>query len=171
MPTVVFRSNGLRVHKISQIKYIINIYILIMSSWKTLGGIDKFDKTNHITVNSLVANYFVVKKSIVGDIDISGNISVGKYLYVDKDARARSARAGPHLDVDDALQQANPDVQNVTSTTLRVGNQECIDGGCPCKSQETNRRVLVSHRLLEVKTRSSSPDLKPPLRLPLRVNK
>lgn len=57
-----------------------------MSSWKTLGGIDKFDKTNHITVNSLVANYFVVKNSIVGDIDISGNISVGKNLYVDKDA-------------------------------------------------------------------------------------
>lgn len=57
-----------------------------MSSWKSYGGMDKFDKTNNITVNSLVTNYFVIKKSIVGDIDISGNISVGKYLYVDKDA-------------------------------------------------------------------------------------
>lgn len=57
-----------------------------MSSWKSYGGIDKFDKTNHITVNSIVTNYFVIKKSIVGDIDISGNLSVGKYLYVDKDA-------------------------------------------------------------------------------------
>jgi hypothetical protein len=57
-----------------------------MSSWKSYGGIDRFDKTNHITVNSIVTNYFVIKKSIVGDIDISGNLSVGKYLYVDKDA-------------------------------------------------------------------------------------
>jgi len=57
-----------------------------MSTWKTLGGIDKFDKTNHITVNSIVTNYFVIKKQIVGDIDISGNISVGKNLYVNQDA-------------------------------------------------------------------------------------
>lgn len=60
--------------------------ILIMATWKTLGGIDKFDKTNHITVNSIVTNYFVIKKQIVGDIDISGNISVGKNLYVKQDA-------------------------------------------------------------------------------------
>jgi hypothetical protein len=76
--------------------------------------------------------------------------------------------------LDDALQKANPDVQNVTSAALRVGNQECVDGECPCKkeSQETHRRVLIPHRLLEVKTRSSSPDLQPPLlRLPMRVNK
>ena len=75
--------------------------------------------------------------------------------------------------LDNALQRANPDVQNVTSAALRLGNQECVDGECPCtrKDQEGRRRALVTHQLLEVKTRSSSPDLKPPLQFPLRVEK
>jgi hypothetical protein len=53
-----------------------------MSSWKSYGGIDKFDKTTNITVNSLVANYFTIKKQIAGDLDISGNIAVGQDFAV-----------------------------------------------------------------------------------------
>ena len=36
-----------------------------MSSWKSYGGIDKFDKTNNFTVNTVVADYFTIKKLIV----------------------------------------------------------------------------------------------------------
>jgi photosystem II stability/assembly factor-like uncharacterized protein len=53
-----------------------------MSSWKSYGGIDKFDKTTNISVNSIVANYFTIKKQIAGDLDISGNIAVGQDFAV-----------------------------------------------------------------------------------------
>ena len=123
------------------------------------------------TSNNLQWHFFVSTETI---IELNSSTPLVEWEYISHVILAPD-QCAMITDVvqmlDDALQQANPDVQNVTSTALRVGNQECIDGGCPCKSQETNRRVLVSHRLLEVKTRSSSPDLKPPLRLPLRVNK
>jgi hypothetical protein len=71
--------------------------------------------------------------------------------------------------IDDALKRTNPDVENVTSTAFRLGNNNCVDGQCPCERNETHRRVLVSRLLLEVKTRSPSPDLKAPLQFPLRI--
>ena len=79
---------------------------------------------------------------------------------------------------DEALQHANPDVLNVSSTAFRLGNSECIDGVCQCndkneehqQQQNRSRRVLIiSHALLEVKTRSSSSSLKPPLQFPTRT--
>jgi hypothetical protein len=54
-----------------------------MSSWKTYGGIDKFDKTNNVTVNTVVADYFTIKKQFVGDFDVCGNIIISKQLTVD----------------------------------------------------------------------------------------
>ena len=54
-----------------------------MSSWKKYGGIDIFERSNHITVNSIVADYFTIKKQFVGDFDICGNVIVGKQLVVD----------------------------------------------------------------------------------------
>ena len=73
--------------------------------------------------------------------------------------------------LDDALQNANPEVKNMTSTALRIGNTNCTDEGeCPCeKKQHLRRRVLFTRLLLEVRTRSPTPDLKPPLQFPLRV--
>lgn len=71
--------------------------------------------------------------------------------------------------IDDALKRTNPDVENMTSTAFRLGNNNCVDGQCPCERNETHRRALVSHLLLEVKTRSPSPDLKAPLQFPLRI--
>ena len=71
--------------------------------------------------------------------------------------------------LDDALQRANPEVGNVTSTALRIGNSDCVEGQCPCERETAKRRVRISHRLLEVKTRSSSPNLKPPMQRKLRV--
>ena len=72
--------------------------------------------------------------------------------------------------LDESLQRANPAVSNITSTAVRLGAQECEDAECPCEDQpENNRRVLISHRLLEVKTRSPVENLKPPLQYPLRV--
>ncbi len=53
-----------------------------MSTWKKYGGIDKFDKTNHMTVDSMVTNYFTIRKQIIGDIDISGNLAVRTRLDV-----------------------------------------------------------------------------------------
>ena len=75
--------------------------------------------------------------------------------------------------LDDALQRANPTVSNITSTAHRLGQDDCDeDDGCPCEDAEeemNHRRVLISHRLLEVKTRSNAPGLKPPQEYPLRV--
>lgn len=74
--------------------------------------------------------------------------------------------------LDEALQRANPDVKNVSSTAFRLGNQDCVDGQCSCKKahdmhRRGRRRVLITHLLLEVKTRSPDQHLKPPLQLPV----
>jgi hypothetical protein len=76
--------------------------------------------------------------------------------------------------LDDALQRANPTVSNITSSAYRLGQEDCDeDDQCPCEEEadegETRRRVLISHRLLEAKTRSNAPGLKAPLEYPLRV--
>ena len=77
-----------------------------MSTWKKYGGIDKFDKTNHMTVDSMVANYFTIRKQIIGDIDISGNLVVRTRLDVYDDASfnqdmtvSGSVDIGDNLDV------------------------------------------------------------------------
>jgi hypothetical protein len=77
-----------------------------MSTWKKYGGIDKFDKTNHMTVDSMVANYFTIRKQIIGDIDISGNLAVRTRLDVYDDASfnkdmtvSGSVDIGDNLDV------------------------------------------------------------------------
>jgi hypothetical protein len=66
--------------------------------------------------------------------------------------------------LDDALQHANPEIQNFTSTALRIGSQECVEGRCPCERNrgQLRSRVLKDRLLLEVKTRSPSPNLNPP---------
>ena len=73
--------------------------------------------------------------------------------------------------LDEALQHANPEVTNMTSTALRIGNTNCTDDGqCPCVNrQHVRHRALFTRLLLEVKTRSPTPDLKPPLQFPLRI--
>jgi hypothetical protein len=72
--------------------------------------------------------------------------------------------------LDDALQRANPTVSNITSSAIRLGAEECEeDDQCPCDEEPENRRVLISHLLLEAKTRSNAPGLKPPMEFPLRV--
>ncbi len=72
--------------------------------------------------------------------------------------------------LNDALERANPTVSNITSSAFRLGSEECEDDQCPCdREPEANRRVLISHLLLETKTRSNSPGLKPPTGFPLRV--
>jgi hypothetical protein len=73
--------------------------------------------------------------------------------------------------LDDALHNANPGVPNMTSIALRVGNTNCTDeGNCPCENSHTRHtRALFTRLLLEVRTRSPTPELKPPLQFPLRV--
>ena len=70
--------------------------------------------------------------------------------------------------LDEALHRANPEISNITSSAFRLGTENCKGDACPCGDQPS-RRVLMSHMLLEVKTRSPSPTLKPPLQYPLRV--
>jgi hypothetical protein len=66
--------------------------------------------------------------------------------------------------LDDALQHANPEIQNFTSTALRIGSQDCVEGHCPCERNkgQLRSRVLKDRLLLEVKTRSPSSYLNPP---------
>jgi hypothetical protein len=72
--------------------------------------------------------------------------------------------------LNDALKRANPDVENITSTASRIGNSICVENICPCKKPSDRKtRAMISRRLLEVKTRSSSPDLKPAVQFPLHV--
>ena len=72
--------------------------------------------------------------------------------------------------LDDALHNANPGVPNMTSIALRVGNTNCTDeGNCPCENRRARHRALFTRLLLEVRTRSPVPELKPPLQFPLRV--
>jgi len=74
--------------------------------------------------------------------------------------------------LDDALQRANPTVSNITSSAFRLGQEDCDeDDQCPCTDdeQDNRRRVMISHRLLEAKTRSNAPGLKEPSAYPLRV--
>jgi predicted acyltransferase (DUF342 family) len=87
-------------------KNTLSLYIITMSTWKKYGGIDKFDKTNHMTVDSMVANYFTIRKQIIGDIDISGNLAVRTRLDVYDDASfnkdmtvSGSVDIGDNLDV------------------------------------------------------------------------
>lgn len=57
-----------------------------MSTWKKYGGVNQYDKSNHITTNSIVADYFTIKKQYVGDFDVCGNIIVNKQITVDGSA-------------------------------------------------------------------------------------
>lgn len=69
--------------------------------------------------------------------------------------------------LDEALHRSNPAIENVTSSAFRFGNTECDDGECSC--EPATRRILVTKRLLEVKTLSSASELKPPLQLPRQI--
>jgi photosystem II stability/assembly factor-like uncharacterized protein/cytoskeletal protein CcmA (bactofilin family) len=44
-------------------------------SWKKYGGTNKLDKFNNLSVNTIVADKLTIKKSYIGDWDISGGIS------------------------------------------------------------------------------------------------
>ena len=70
-----------------------------------------------------------------------------------------NAVAGVIRALDEALQRANPEAGNITSSAFRLGNEVCgQDNACPCGS----RRALVPHLLLEVRTRSPTPTLRHP---------
>ncbi len=96
-----------------------------MSSWKSYGGIDKFDKTSNVTVNSIVANYFVIRKQITGDIDISGNLIVEKYLSVYNNATFENdVMISGTVKVDNAL-EVNGDITgngNLYANNVNVSN-------------------------------------------------
>ena len=47
------------------------------SSWKKYGGTNKLDNFNNLSVNSLIADYFILRNSYRGDWDISGALTVG----------------------------------------------------------------------------------------------
>ena len=53
-----------------------------MSSWKKYGGINKLDNFNNLTVNALIADYFVLRNPYKGNWDISGDLTVyGKSVF------------------------------------------------------------------------------------------
>jgi photosystem II stability/assembly factor-like uncharacterized protein/predicted acyltransferase (DUF342 family) len=53
-----------------------------MASWKSYGGINNFEQTNNITVDSLSANYFTLKNEYVGYFSICGELSVSENTYL-----------------------------------------------------------------------------------------
>jgi photosystem II stability/assembly factor-like uncharacterized protein len=106
-----------------------------MSSWKKYGGIDNFDKSNHITVNSIVADYFTIKKQFVGDFDICGNVIVGKQLVVDGVAiingimRTRSVDMSGDLAVNNIDCRYNGRFNNMeVNNDLKMSNSQFIYG-------------------------------------------
>lgn len=54
-------------------------------SWKKYGGTNNFEKTNDITVNSVVTNYLTLRNAYVGTFEISGNLHVDKYASIAQD--------------------------------------------------------------------------------------
>ena len=106
-----------------------------MSSWKKYGGIDNFDKSNHITVNSIVADYFTIKKQFIGDFDICGNVIVGKQLVVDGVAiingimRTRSIDMSGNLAVNNIDCSYNGRFNNMeVNNDLKMSNSQFIYG-------------------------------------------
>ena len=56
-----------------------------MSSWKKYGGINKLDNFNNLTVNALIADYFVLRNPYKGNWDISGDLTVYGTTVFDAD--------------------------------------------------------------------------------------
>jgi cytoskeletal protein CcmA (bactofilin family) len=88
-----------------------------MASWKKYGGLDQYDKSNHIATNSIVANYFTIKKQYVGDFDVCGNIFVNKQLIIDG-----SASVNGLLNANNANINGNLEVFNINCTNDSVLN-------------------------------------------------
>jgi len=106
-----------------------------MSSWKKYGGVDNFDKSNHVTVNSIVADYFTVKKQFVGDFDICGNLISHKQLIVDGSAsiygklNTRSVDISGDLAVNDITCRYNGSFNNLTvNNDLNMSNNQFMHG-------------------------------------------
>ena len=106
-----------------------------MSSWKKYGGLDNFDKSNHITVNSIVADYFTVKKQFVGDFDICGNLIAHQQLIVDGSAAiygklyTRSVDISGDLAVNDINCIYNGSFNNLrVNNDLNMSNNQFIHG-------------------------------------------
>ena len=51
-------------------------------SWKTYGGINKLEKINNISVNSIVTDNFTLKRAYFGNFDICGTLLVSDNLIV-----------------------------------------------------------------------------------------
>jgi predicted acyltransferase (DUF342 family) len=54
-------------------------------SWKKYGGINKLDKLNNISVNTIVTDQFTLKNFYVGDWDICGGLRVKNDTFLMKD--------------------------------------------------------------------------------------
>lgn len=54
-----------------------------MSSWKTYGGINRFDKSGQINADSITVNNMTLRHAYQGDFDICGQLllSGNAYLY------------------------------------------------------------------------------------------
>jgi len=94
-----------------------------MSSWKKYGGLDNFDKSNHITVNSIVADYFTVKKQFVGDFDVCGNLIARQQLLVDGSASIYGKLYTRSVDISGDLAVNNINcIYNASFTNINVSN-------------------------------------------------
>ena len=54
-------------------------------SWKTYGGINKLEKINNISVNSVVTDNFTLKRAYFGNFDICGTLLVSDNLIIQGD--------------------------------------------------------------------------------------
>jgi cytoskeletal protein CcmA (bactofilin family) len=106
-----------------------------MSTWKKYGGLDHYDRSNHITTNSVVADYFTIKKQYIGDFDVCGNIIVRKQIRVDGSAIVQGLLTANTASVYGNLAAGNVDCSNagtfnniIVNNDLNISNYNYLHG-------------------------------------------
>jgi len=89
-------------------------------SWKKYGGINKYEKLNNITVNSIVSDSITIRQSIVGNFNISGNLIVGDTIV----GKGDMTLAGS-LSVDGSFNLYN---DAIVTGSVSIGENITVDG-------------------------------------------
>ena len=95
-----------------------------MSSWKTYGGINKFDKSGQISADSITVNNMTLRQAYQGDFDICGQLFLsGNAILYDSINVGRDANVYGNMIIghNDTLGKSAT-VLNVTSTATFFGD-------------------------------------------------
>ena len=96
---------------VNSINIIDYIYSIIMSqSWRKYGGINQMDKTNNITVKSLVTDTFTIREALANDFEIRGNLTVSQSATIQGDQTVNGTSNLQILDVSQNLSMNGGDL-------------------------------------------------------------